>query len=74
MTRYVPCDVCHVELPDDLAHMPHEPGCDQLGCTCDTYVCPLCCDECNQPVPVIEGQVEAFPEASTKPLSKRRSA
>lgn len=68
------CVSCAVRLPADLAHHPHDPDCtDRDLCYCATEPhCPLCC-ACSAPVPVCDGQVEAFPEASTRGLPKGRS-
>lgn len=72
MTR---CNACDEPIADtDAAHTVHEDGCDDDDwCVCETlYVHPRCCRKCR-PIRV-PGQVEAWPEASTKPLGKRRSA
>lgn len=75
--RCVECDGAIV--PTDRTCVVHEPDCDQDVWT-DGWLCYCpsalahrrCCKEC-QPL-VIPGQVEAFPEASTQALPKRRSA
>ena len=71
MSLFATCDDCHLVVPDDLAHHPHEPDCPDLTwCHCDRTLCASCC-VCPS---VIDGQVEAFPVASTRGLPKKRTA
>lgn len=71
LTRCAECS--ELIMPDTDAHSVHEDTCPEDDwCTCETtYVHPACCRSCR--VPVIPGQVEAFPDvpmASTAQLPK----
>lgn len=67
------CAVCHLcDAPITTAEEPHDAHrswCAGDGCDCDYQVHPDCCLVCNPPV--IPGQVEAFPLASTRGLPKK---
>jgi hypothetical protein len=41
------CAVCFQLVPDEEAHLPHEPGCSGEGCRCDFYTHPECCWKCE---------------------------
>lgn len=76
LTRCVECD----ELVDPLErpHAAHEPSCDvdpdceDWSCRCDAYAHCRCCRACKPQV--IPGQTSLLPDASTKPLPKRRTS
>ena len=53
MVDTVPCDVCGEPVHLEDAHNPHDPDCPatnaiRVGCTCDRWVHPDCCQECRE--------------------------
>jgi hypothetical protein len=42
------CAVCSDPVDPETAHNPHEADCPGEGCTCDLWVHPECCPECDR--------------------------